>query len=35
MNISDLQLSTPEGATVALGDLIDRPTVVILVRYFG
>jgi hypothetical protein len=35
MNISYLQLHTPEGAVVALGELIDRPTVVVLVRYFG
>jgi len=35
MKISNLQLHTPEGATVTLGDLIDRPTVVVLVRYFG
>ena len=35
MNISDLQLNTPAGAGVLLGDYIDRPTVVVLVRYFG
>jgi len=35
MNISDMQLHTPEGDTVTLGAYLDRPTVVVLVRYFG
>ena len=35
VNISNTQLNTPDGDTVTLGDYIDRPTVVVLVRYFG
>jgi hypothetical protein len=35
VNISDIRLRTPEGAAVTLGEYIERPTVVVLVRYFG
>ena len=35
MNISNTRLDTPDGDTVTLGEYIDRPTVVVLVRYFG
>jgi hypothetical protein len=35
MNISTVELNTLDGTAVTLGDYIDRPTVVVLVRYFG
>ena len=35
MNISTVELNTPDGRTIKLGEYIDRPTVVVLVRYFG
>ena len=35
MNISQVKLQTPEGTPVELGSYIDRPTIVVLVRYFG
>jgi hypothetical protein len=35
MNISLGELQTPDGTRVQLGSYIDRPTIVVLVRYFG
>jgi hypothetical protein len=35
MNISTTQLNTPDGESITLGEYLDRPTVVVLVRYFG
>ena len=35
IDLADLQLETPEGHPVRLGDVVDRPTVIDLVRYYG
>jgi len=35
IDLSDLVLEDPDGDPVRLGDLIDRPTVIDLVRYYG
>ena len=35
MNLLDLELRNPAGATVRLGDLIDKPTLLVLPRYYG
>ena len=35
IDLSDLVLADPEGEAVRLGDLIERPTVIDVVRYFG
>jgi hypothetical protein len=35
VNLSNLELNTPAGTQTTLGEHIDRPTVVVLVRYFG
>ena len=35
IDLGDLVLETPAGEAVALRDLIDRPTVIDLVRYYG
>lgn len=35
VRLADLELLDPAGAPVRLGDLIDRPTVIDLVRYYG
>ena len=34
-NLSDLVVFDPAGASVRLGDVVDRPTVIDLVRYYG
>jgi hypothetical protein len=34
-DLSTIELRDPDGATVRLGDIIDRPTVIDLVRYYG
>jgi len=35
VNLSNVELNTPDGTPTTLGAHIDRPTVVVLVRYFG
>jgi hypothetical protein len=35
IDLSDLVLDDPDGSPVRLGDLIERPTVIDVVRYFG
>ncbi len=35
MTIDDVILLTPDGDAARLGDVIDRPTVIVVVRYFG
>jgi hypothetical protein len=35
VNIVNVALNTPEGVTVTLGDYLEGPTVVVLVRYSG
>ena len=34
-DVADLVLMDPSGKPVRLGNLIDRPTVLLRVRYFG
>jgi len=34
-DLSDLLVFEPTGESVRLGDVVDRPTVIDLVRYFG
>jgi hypothetical protein len=33
--VADVVLADPDGTTVRLGPLLDRPTIVVRVRYFG
>ena len=35
LDLSDLHLRQPDGTEIRLGDVIDRHTVIDLVRYFG
>jgi len=35
MNLSDITISEPSGASVQLADVIASPTVIVLTRYFG
>lgn len=34
-SLSSVALQTPDGEVVRLGDLVDRPTVIDIVRYYG
>jgi hypothetical protein len=34
-DLSDLVISDPAGTSVRLGDIVDKPTVAGLVRYYG
>lgn len=35
IDLSDLRLTDVDGAEVRLGDIIDRHTIIDVVRYFG
>lgn len=33
--LADVHVQTPDGRDVALGDLVEHPTVLVLTRYYG
>jgi hypothetical protein len=35
VNVADVEVEDPAGNAVRVGDLIDRPTLLLRVRYFG
>lgn len=33
--LADARVQTPDGRDVDLGDLVERPTILVLTRYYG